>query len=137
MFHYLKILILYGLLLVTTKSKVKLCLQMGRKFQGAMQIVAMAETVVWICQPHLLCFWHIHKFMSDMIARDFRFQIYINIDDSSENYWLRLLVREWAQFCIFLYIGYVWITQSQVFRWKYLVFGYKCTRYFFLSKVFL
>ncbi|KAH1115043.1 hypothetical protein J1N35_008421 [Gossypium stocksii] len=67
--------------------------RMGRKFQGAMQIVAMAEIV-----------------------------IYINIDDSSENYWLRLLVREWAQFCIFLYIGYVWITQSQVFHWKYLVF---------------
>ncbi|PPR85371.1 hypothetical protein GOBAR_AA35318 [Gossypium barbadense] len=53
-----------------------------RKFQGAMQIVAMAEIV-----------------------------IYINIDDSSENYWLRLLVREWAQFCIFLYIG--WTFRSQ------------------------
>ncbi|GAY51104.1 hypothetical protein CUMW_131770 [Citrus unshiu] len=50
---------------------------MFKKFQGAMQIVAMAETV-----------------------------IYLNVDDSSENYWLRLLVREWAQFCIFLYIGY-------------------------------
>ncbi|GAY51105.1 hypothetical protein CUMW_131770 [Citrus unshiu] len=49
---------------------------MFKKFQGAMQIVAMAETV-----------------------------IYLNVDDSSENYWLRLLVREWAQFCIFLYIG--------------------------------
>lgn len=36
-------------------------------------------------------------------------QIYINVDDSSENYWLRLLVREWAQFCIFLYIGYILI----------------------------
>ncbi|KAF2323440.1 hypothetical protein GH714_035462 [Hevea brasiliensis] len=48
------------------------------KFQGAMQIVAMAETV-----------------------------IYINVDTSSENYWLRLLVKEWAQFCILIYIGYV------------------------------
>ncbi|KAH1064611.1 hypothetical protein J1N35_029598 [Gossypium stocksii] len=72
--------------------KYKMC----RKFQGAMQIVAMAEIV----------------FMSDMIARDFHFQIYINIDNSSENYWLRLLVREWAQFCIFLYIGY-WTFRSQ------------------------
>ncbi|CAB4272551.1 unnamed protein product [Prunus armeniaca] len=50
---------------------------MFKKFQGAMQIVAMAETV-----------------------------IYINMDDSSENYWIRLLVREWAQFCIFVYIGW-------------------------------
>lgn len=56
--------------------------RMLKKFQGAMQIVAMAEIV-----------------------------IYINIDDSSENYWLRLLVREWAQFCIFLYIG--WTFRSQ------------------------
>lgn len=55
---------------------------MFKKFQGAMQIVAMAETV-----------------------------IYLNVDDSSENYWLRLLVREWAQFCIFLYIG--WTFRSQ------------------------
>lgn len=36
-------------------------------------------------------------------------QIYINMDDSSETYWLRLLVREWAQFSIFMYIGYVQI----------------------------
>uniref|UniRef100_A0A5B7CBG1 Transmembrane protein n=1 Tax=Davidia involucrata TaxID=16924 RepID=A0A5B7CBG1_DAVIN len=55
---------------------------MFKKFQGAMQIVAVAETV-----------------------------IYINMDDSLENYWLRLLVREWAQFCIFLYIG--WTFRSQ------------------------
>lgn len=55
---------------------------MFKKFQGAMQIVAMAETV-----------------------------IYLNVDDSSENYWLRLLVREWAQFCIFVYIG--WTFRSQ------------------------
>ncbi|XP_058745385.1 uncharacterized protein LOC131618136 isoform X1 [Vicia villosa] len=55
---------------------------MFKKFQGAMQMVAMAETV-----------------------------IYMNIYDSSENYWLRLLIREWAQFCIFVYIG--WIFRSQ------------------------
>ncbi|GAV77560.1 hypothetical protein CFOL_v3_21031 [Cephalotus follicularis] len=55
---------------------------MFKKFQVAMQIVAMAETV-----------------------------IYINVDDSAENYWLRLLVREWAQFLIFLYIG--WTFRSQ------------------------
>ncbi|XP_068345447.1 uncharacterized protein [Pyrus communis] len=50
---------------------------MFKKFQGAMQIVAVTEAV-----------------------------IYINMDDSSENYWIRLLVREWAQFCIFVYIGW-------------------------------
>ncbi|XP_010535176.1 PREDICTED: uncharacterized protein LOC104810533 isoform X2 [Tarenaya hassleriana] len=55
---------------------------MFKKFQGAMQIVAMAETV-----------------------------IYMNMDNSTQNYWLRLLVREWAQFCIFLYIG--WTFRSQ------------------------
>ncbi|GLT66290.1 hypothetical protein SLA2020_386610 [Shorea laevis] len=55
---------------------------MFKKFQSAMQIIAMAETVV-----------------------------YFNMDNSSENYWLRLLIREWAQFCIFLYIG--WIFRSQ------------------------
>lgn len=55
---------------------------MFKKFQGAMQMVAMAETM-----------------------------IYMNIYDSSENYWLRLLIREWTQFCIFVYIG--WIFRSQ------------------------
>ncbi|XP_030967737.1 uncharacterized protein LOC126725399 [Quercus robur] len=55
---------------------------MFKKFQATMQIVALAETV-----------------------------IYINMDNSSETYWLRLLVREWAQFCIFLYIG--WTFRSQ------------------------
>ncbi|EXB74554.1 hypothetical protein L484_026251 [Morus notabilis] len=55
---------------------------MFKKFQGAMQIVALAEAV-----------------------------LYINLDDSSENYWLRLVVREWAQLCIFSYIG--WTFRSQ------------------------
>ncbi|XP_057732635.1 uncharacterized protein LOC130947943 [Arachis stenosperma] len=55
---------------------------MFKKFQGAMQIVAMAEIV--IC---------------------------MNVDDSSENYWIRILIREWVQLCIFLYIG--WIFKSQ------------------------
>ncbi|XP_057967077.1 uncharacterized protein LOC131157160 isoform X2 [Malania oleifera] len=54
---------------------------MFKKFQTAMHLVAMAEIV------------------------------YINMEDSSENYWLRLFVREWAQFCIFLYIG--WTFRSQ------------------------
>lgn len=40
------------------------------------------------------------------------FQMSINVNNSSENFWLRLLIREWAQLCIFLYIGYVWIAQS-------------------------
>ncbi|KAJ8773478.1 hypothetical protein K2173_004308 [Erythroxylum novogranatense] len=55
---------------------------MFKKFQGAMQIVAMAEAV-----------------------------IYINVDNFADNYWLRLLIREWAQFCIFVYIG--WTFRSQ------------------------
>lgn len=37
----------------------------------------------------------------------FKFQIHHNVDDSLENYWFRLLFWEWAQFFIFLYIGYV------------------------------
>ncbi|KAL2338043.1 hypothetical protein Fmac_012489 [Flemingia macrophylla] len=56
---------------------------MYKKFQGAMQIVAAAETA-----------------------------IYMNMDDSPENYWLRLLIREWAQFCIFVYIGWIFISQD-------------------------
>ncbi|CAK9182511.1 unnamed protein product [Ilex paraguariensis] len=55
---------------------------MFKKFQGAMHIVAVTEIA-----------------------------IFINMDNSLENYWLRLLVREWAQFCIFLYIG--WTFRSQ------------------------
>ncbi|XLT07748.1 hypothetical protein HN51_053541 [Arachis hypogaea] len=35
----------------------------------------------------------------------------MNVDDSSENYWIRILIREWVQLCIFLYIG--WIFKSQ------------------------
>ncbi|KAG8643397.1 hypothetical protein MANES_11G035900v8 [Manihot esculenta] len=50
---------------------------MFKKFQGAMQVAAIAETV-----------------------------IYINVDTSSENYWLRFLVKEWAQLCISMYIGW-------------------------------
>ncbi|XP_074375757.1 uncharacterized protein LOC141717534 [Apium graveolens] len=56
---------------------------MFKKFQGAMQIVAVAETA-----------------------------IFINMGDSLENYWFRLLVREWAQFCIFLYIGWTFWPQE-------------------------
>lgn len=55
---------------------------MFKKFQNIMQIVAVTETL-----------------------------IYISMDDAPDNYWLRLLVREWAQFCIFLYIG--WTFRSQ------------------------
>ncbi|KAL2462633.1 hypothetical protein Fot_53895 [Forsythia ovata] len=55
---------------------------MFKKFQGAMHIVAVAELA-----------------------------IFINMNTSLENYWIRLLVREWAQFCIFLYIG--WTFRSQ------------------------
>ncbi|KAM7483772.1 hypothetical protein LguiB_008355 [Lonicera macranthoides] len=55
---------------------------MFKKFRGAMQVVAVAEIA-----------------------------IFINMDNSLENYWLRLLVRELAQFCIFLYIG--WTFRSQ------------------------
>ncbi|XP_043719009.1 uncharacterized protein LOC122666949 [Telopea speciosissima] len=63
---------------------------MFKKFQSAMQMVAMAETL-----------------------------IYINMDDTSDNYWLRVLVREWAQLCIFLYIG--WTFRSQEFSYNFSV----------------
>ncbi|GAB2293506.1 hypothetical protein Dimus_027711 [Dionaea muscipula] len=55
---------------------------MFKKFQVAMQLVAIAETL-----------------------------IYINMDDSVDTFWVRLLAREWAQFCIFMYIG--WTFRSQ------------------------
>ncbi|XP_058192528.1 uncharacterized protein LOC131309864 [Rhododendron vialii] len=55
---------------------------MFKKFQAAMQIIAVAETA--IC---------------------------IDMSGSLENYWLRLLVRELAQLCIFLYVG--WTFRSQ------------------------
>nr|GLL35157.1 uncharacterized protein LOC109192232 [Ipomoea trifida] len=50
---------------------------MLKKFQGAMQIVAVAELA-----------------------------IFINMDNSVDSYWLRLLIREWAHFCILSYIGW-------------------------------
>ncbi|KAI0515981.1 hypothetical protein KFK09_008652 [Dendrobium nobile] len=50
---------------------------MFKKFQGTMQILAVVE-----------------------------FLVYVNVAEAPNNYWLRLLVRESAQFCIFLYIGW-------------------------------
>ncbi|KAK1266367.1 hypothetical protein QJS04_geneDACA002691 [Acorus gramineus] len=50
---------------------------MFKKFQGVMQIVVVAEIM-----------------------------IYMKMDDAADNYWYRLIVREWAQFFIFLYIGW-------------------------------
>ncbi|KAJ9568350.1 hypothetical protein OSB04_004316 [Centaurea solstitialis] len=67
---------------------------MFKKFKGAMHIVAIAETA--------------RKNLSFSI---YGFQIFINMDSSVENYWMKLLAREWAHFCIFLYIG--WIFRSQ------------------------
>ncbi|CAN0858708.1 hypothetical protein LINGRAHAP2_LOCUS7413 [Linum grandiflorum] len=55
---------------------------MFKKFRSAMQIVAVVEAM-----------------------------IFINVDNSPDHYWLRLLVREWAQFCIFSFIG--WTFRSQ------------------------
>ncbi|XP_074312511.1 uncharacterized protein LOC141648001 [Silene latifolia] len=55
---------------------------MFKKFRIAMQLVALGEVA-----------------------------IYINVNDSPGTYWIRLLIREWAQFCIFLYIG--WTFRSQ------------------------
>lgn len=79
-----------------------------RKFQGVMQIVAMAEiaVLIWYSIPSLNSF-HI-LYMDKILNLLFGFQIFLNMDDSLETYWLRLLVREWAQFCIFSYIGYVY-----------------------------
>lgn len=50
---------------------------MLKKFQNAMLMMAVAELA-----------------------------ILINVDNSIHNYWLRLLVREWAQFSIISYIGW-------------------------------
>ncbi|XP_015694550.1 uncharacterized protein LOC102719639 isoform X1 [Oryza brachyantha] len=32
--------------------------------------------------------------------------VYMRADDTPDNYWFRVLVREWVQFCIFMYIGW-------------------------------
>ncbi|XP_077228505.1 uncharacterized protein LOC143861451 isoform X3 [Tasmannia lanceolata] len=56
---------------------------MLKKFQGAMQMVAVVEIVM-----------------------------HMNMDAAAYNYWLRLFVREWAQFCIFLYIGFTFRSQG-------------------------
>ncbi|XP_047329416.1 uncharacterized protein LOC124932781 isoform X2 [Impatiens glandulifera] len=53
-----------------------------KKFQGAMQVVVIAEIA-----------------------------IFINKDNSLDIFWLRVLAREWAQVCIFIYIG--WMFRSQ------------------------
>ncbi|XP_010917839.1 uncharacterized protein [Elaeis guineensis] len=56
---------------------------MLKKFQVAMQIVAVLEILV-----------------------------YINANETPDNYWFRLLVREWVQFCIILYIGWTFRTKE-------------------------
>ncbi|TVU35537.1 hypothetical protein EJB05_17433 [Eragrostis curvula] len=48
-----------------------------RRFQGTMQVAAVAFIMV-----------------------------YMRADDTPDNYWFRVLVREWVQFCIFMYIGW-------------------------------
>ncbi|KAJ4821490.1 transmembrane protein [Rhynchospora pubera] len=50
---------------------------MFKRFQGTMQIVAVAYILM-----------------------------NINTEDTPDNYWFRMLVREWVQYCIFLYIGW-------------------------------
>ncbi|XAR50670.1 hypothetical protein NMG60_11005060 [Bertholletia excelsa] len=55
---------------------------MFKKFRVAMKVLAVAEIV-----------------------------IYMNTNNSLDNYWLRLSVREWGLFCFFLYIG--WTFRSQ------------------------
>ncbi|KAL9247354.1 hypothetical protein vseg_020795 [Gypsophila vaccaria] len=62
---------------------------MFKKFRVAMQLVALGEAA-----------------------------IYINVDDSPGTYWIRLLVREWAQFCIFLYIGWTFRSQDMAPRFS-------------------
>ncbi|KAL8458321.1 hypothetical protein ACS0TY_035162 [Phlomoides rotata] len=58
---------------------------MFKKFQGAMHIVAVSELAM-----------------------------FISMDSSVESYWIRLLVREWAQFFIFMYIGWIFRSQQQL-----------------------
>ncbi|XP_047964100.1 uncharacterized protein LOC125208506 [Salvia hispanica] len=62
---------------------------MFKKFQGAMHVVAVAE-----------------------------FAMFISLDNSLETYWIRLLVREWAQLFIFLYIGWIFRSQQLVPRFS-------------------
>ncbi|CAN4089001.1 unnamed protein product [Withania somnifera] len=44
--------------------------------------------------------------------------ILINVDNSIGNYWLRLLVREWAQFCIVSYIGWTFRSKDMAPRFS-------------------
>ncbi|KAF3647303.1 putative cytochrome c oxidase assembly protein COX19-like isoform X1 [Capsicum annuum] len=44
--------------------------------------------------------------------------ILINVDNSIGNYWLRLLVREWAQFCILSYIGWTFRSKDMAPRFS-------------------
>ncbi|EEE55171.1 hypothetical protein OsJ_02996 [Oryza sativa Japonica Group] len=50
---------------------------MFKRFQGTMQVAVVAFIMV-----------------------------YMRADDTPDNYWFRVLVREWVQFCIFMYIGW-------------------------------
>lgn len=93
---------------------------LNRKFQGVMQVVAMAEILVWIYYVIILSFNEFYILCLDQTLNLlFGFQIFLNMDDSVEIYWLRLLVREWAQFCIFSYIGYVNVNDHTSMRWVF------------------
>ncbi|KAL4194143.1 hypothetical protein AMTRI_Chr05g67230 [Amborella trichopoda] len=65
-----------------TREAVYMKYKMFKNFQDAMKIAALVEIL-----------------------------IYINTGGATDNYWIRLLIREWSQFCIFFYVG--WIFRSQ------------------------
>ncbi|KAL6568174.1 hypothetical protein OROHE_003858 [Orobanche hederae] len=56
---------------------------MFKKFQGAMQVAAVSELA-----------------------------IFVSTGNSLESYWIRLLIREWAQFFISMYIGWIFRCQE-------------------------
>ncbi|KAL5226462.1 hypothetical protein ABZP36_014727 [Zizania latifolia] len=61
----------------TSQNLLLVFLFFPRRFQGTMQVAVVAFIMV-----------------------------YMRADDTPDNYWFRVLVREWVQFCIFMYIGW-------------------------------
>ncbi|KAG2599778.1 hypothetical protein PVAP13_5KG431600 [Panicum virgatum] len=79
---------------------------MFKRFQGTMQVAAVAFIMVrGVLSTFDLCVM-ISLLWQLAVLLTVRFQVYMRADDTPDNYWFRVLVREWVQFCIFMYIGW-------------------------------
>ncbi|KAL6497006.1 hypothetical protein OROGR_028935 [Orobanche gracilis] len=75
---------------------------MFKKFQGAMQVAAVSELAVRTSLSTLVPF----------------LKIFVSTGNPLESYWIRLLIREWAQFLIFMYIGWIFRCQESAPRFS-------------------